>query len=334
MLGRGLESLIPKKNKDSGKQFQKTSGSSSPVTEEHLNSHSRGNQSLPADQPRESSLPRRQVGETFPSAVPRGPDRPRKESIFHIEVEKTKPNPYQPRRNFKEEDLAELANSIREFGIIQPLVVTKIEKETPTGTEVTYQLVAGERRLMAAKLIGLRSVPAIVRHFDAHRTKLEVALVENVQRSSLSPIEAARAYARLQDEFSLTQREIAAKIGKSRETVANAVRLLNLPTDIQEALSEGRINESQARVLLASSSPVGQKELFEKFLEGKTAAGVKKTPAPVDPEAKYWERRLEEKLGHSVEIRRKKGKGKMTVRFHSDAEWQSILDKIMGPDAD
>ncbi len=257
--------------------------------------------------------------------------QPPRESIFHIEVEKIKPNPYQPRRNFNEEDLKELANSIREFGIIQPLVVTKLEKETAGGTEVEYQLVSGERRLMAARLIGLERVPAIVKNLDYHRAKLEMALVENLQRTDLNPIEAARAYARLQDEFNLTQREIASRIGKSRETVANTIRLLSLPSHIQEALACGKINESQARMILAVSEPLKQNELFQKFLGSSPLAKSRVfSSKPVDPEAQYWARRLEEWLGAPVEVKRKGGKGKMVVKFHSEAEWQNILDKLLG----
>ena len=114
-----------------------------------------------------------------------------------------------------------MANSVREFGFLQPLVVSKIEKETPTGIDVEYQLIAGERRLRAAKLLGLRVVPTIIRNVDLEREKLELAVIENLQREDLNPVEMARAFQRLQEEFRMTQREIAAKLGKSRETVAN-----------------------------------------------------------------------------------------------------------------
>ena len=308
MLGKGLESLIPKKDNKASQTFPS------------------GNK----ESEREILPPQNREPVLVSGAAKRS-----HESIFHIEVEKIQPNPYQPRRAFNQEDLRELAQSIREFGIIQPLVVTKIENETPTGTEVSYQLIAGERRLMAAKLIGLPVVPAIVRRFDVHQNKLEVALVENIQRSNLNPIEAARAYARLQDEFNLTQREVAAKIGKSRETVANAVRLLGLPGNIQDALAEGRINESQARVILASADPARQNELFERFLSGTTVAKTKSEfPKPVDPESKYWEKRLEEKLGYPVEIQRKEGRGKIVVKFNSEAEWQNLLDKVIGSETE
>ena len=330
MLGKGLESLIPKKDESNQNPPQ---GFSSPqnVSENQPAVPRSPAPVVSAPAPEETIVRDNNPAEATPSG---GATKRSHESIFQIEIEKIKSNPYQPRRVFNEDGLNELASSIREFGIIQPLVVTKVEKETPTGTEVSYQLVAGERRLMAAKRVGLRTVPAIVKRFDVHRTKLEVALVENVQRSNLNPIETARAFARLQDEFGLTHREIAGKMGKSRETVANAVRLLGLPTNIQDALSEGKINESHARALLAAPDPARQSELFEKFLGGKPALHVKNTPSPADPETKYWERRLEEKLGHPVEIQKNKGKGKMTVRFHSESDLQNILEKIVGPEAE
>jgi ParB family transcriptional regulator, chromosome partitioning protein len=331
MLGKGLESLIPKKDKSSDSSPDGTGGSPTPAAGDHLRSHPNESLSATPSSLGLRELPHGEESELKRERVLGGATKRHQDSIFHIEVEKIKPNPYQPRRTFNKEDLAELAASIREFGIIQPLVVTKTEKEISSGTEVEYQLVAGERRLMAAKLIGLPRVPAVIKRFDTHQTKLEVALVENIQRSDLNPVEAARAYARLQDEFGLTQREIAARVGKSRETVANTVRLLNLPGDMQEALQAGHINESQARVILAAE-PTRQNELFQKFLGGRTAAGVKSEAVKesIDPEVKYWERRLEEKLGHPVEVRRKGDRGKLVVKFHSREDWQALIDKIMG----
>lgn len=185
------------------------------------------------------------------------------EAIFHIETDKIQPNPFQPRRDFDEGQLIELAQSIREFGIIQPLVVSKIEKETPFGTAIEYQLIAGERRLRAAKIAGLPRVPAVVRRAPEDREKFEMAIVENVQRANLNPMESARSYAKLSEQFGMTQREIAVRMGKSRETIANSVRLLNLPTEMQDAIAGGKISESQGRVLLALADPIKQKYLFD-----------------------------------------------------------------------
>src|SRR3989344_2436305 len=186
MLGRGLESLIPPQ-------------------------HSKNDD---ADEPRAVEI----------SATRKIPeiDGP----IFHIEVEKIKPNPHQPRKHFDETALRELSASIAEHGILQPLVVSKIETVTERGRDVEYQLIAGERRLLASKMLGLPRVPVIVKHTNEEREKLELAVVENLQRANLDPIETARAYAKLQDHFGLTQREVAVRLGKSREVVANAMRLL------------------------------------------------------------------------------------------------------------
>ncbi len=201
----------------------------------------------PVEKPLEKPLPRLDAGE----------------AIFHIETDKIQPNPFQPRRDFDEEQLMELAQSVREFGIIQPLVVSKIEKETPYGTAIEYQLIAGERRLRAAKIAGLPRVPAVVRRAPEDREKFEMAIVENVQRADLNPIESARSYAKLSEQFGMTQREIAARMGKSRETIANSMRLLNLPTEMQDAIAGGKISESQGRVLLALADPIKQQQLFQ-----------------------------------------------------------------------
>jgi ParB family chromosome partitioning protein len=191
------------------------------------------------------------------------------ESIFHIEIEKITPNPDQPRRNFDQDALHELANSIREFGFLQPIVVSQVKKESPNGIDVEYQIIAGERRFMAAKMLGLPRVPAIVRNVSLEREKLELGVIENIQRENLNPIEMARAFQRLQEEFRMTQREIAAKLGKSREVVANSVRLLDLPEDIQKAVEEGKVSESNARILLALDDVGLQRRLLQEIIDDK-----------------------------------------------------------------
>lgn len=270
--------------------------------------------------------------------------------IFHIEVEKIKPNPFQPRRDFNQESLKELSDSIREFGILQPLVVSKVEKETPTGADVEYQLIAGERRLMAAKMIGWERVPVIVRSIDEKKERLELAIIENVQRADLNPLETARAYARLQEEFRLTQREVAQRIGKSRETVANTLRLLDLPAFIQDALAQNKISESHARALLAVSDAVQQTTLFNDLVKSNLsvrelrrkileATGVQ-PPSDVDseinqgksdPESELLSTRLEEALGTRVRIRKTGERGKIMIQFFSREELENILSKIIHP---
>lgn len=195
-----------------------------------------------------------------------GPEGSReKESVFLIDIEKIKPNPYQPRREFNPEELKNLADSIKVYGILQPLIVSKIDKEVPSGRQVEYELVAGERRLRAAKVANLPSVPVIIRHAINNTHKLEVALIENIQRNDLSSLEEAGAYKRLQEEFNMSQVDIAKRISKSRPYVANTIRILSLPQNIQDALSRGEINDGHTRPLLSLSSPDSQDKLFKEI---------------------------------------------------------------------
>jgi ParB family chromosome partitioning protein len=343
-IGRGLSSLIPKKG---GSEDDKTPSKDTIVSLQRdgarFDSQPRSSDPRIGNPARSVSLPA-QAGKSFSSTIqPKhsiGKEKslPVHESIFHIEVEKIKPNPFQPRHEFNDEELADLAQSIREFGIIQPLIVSKVFTETEAGTDVEYQLIAGERRLRAAKLAGLERVPAIVRKVDANRTKLEMALIENLQRHNLNPIESAKAYSRLQDEFGLTQKEIAVRVGKSRETVANTMRLLNLPSYIQEALIENKLNESQARTLLGIESMDEQKRIFENILSrGLTVRAAKnevQKTETVDPEAAYWQKRLEEGLGVPVKVLKRGGKGRVAIDFYSDEEWHGVLEKLLGPGAE
>lgn len=262
------------------------------------------------------------------------------EAVFLVEVEKIKPNPHQPRKHFDDVALKELASSIREHGIIQPLVVTKIETEVPGGTSVEYQLIAGERRLMASKIVGLERVPVIVRSLDQSRSQsLELAIIENLQREDLNPIEMARAFARLQDEFRMTQREIATRLGKSRETVANTLRLLDLPFDVQEAIGTGKITESHGRLLLSLKDPAVQDKLFKDLLskslttrEFKAQVGVSEgarhREKRVVPELKMLQERLAAFLGAPVTINQSGDSGRITINFYSHEELQSILEHL------
>jgi len=263
----------------------------------------------------------------------------RQASVFHIEVEKIFPNPHQPRRHFDEDALNELANSIREFGVIQPLVVTKTLTDTEVGTNVSYQLIAGERRLMAAKKVGLRTVPVVIRQVMMDRERLELAIIENIQRENLNPLESARGYAKLQDEFGLTQREIAIRIGKSRETIANSLRLLNLPSEIQQALSEGKINESHARLLLQINDISRQKDMFQSILRVKPSVRALKetikrdksfTNNYLNPELVSLQSKLEEFLGTKAEINDDGGRGKITINYYSPEELSALIHRLSG----
>ncbi len=272
-----------------------------------------------------------------------------RDSIFWIEVDKIDPNPYQPRREFNPEALQDLANSICEHGVIQPVLVSRIQRESPRGLEVRYQLIAGERRLRASQLVGLRLIPAIIRkHEPDDRLKLEIALIENIQREDLNVIERARAYKQLINEFHMVQREVALKVGKSRESIANTIRLLSLPEDIQQALAEGRLTEGHARAILMVGSDVEQQrvmfqeimttginsreaEIRSREILGRPARVMRPRMASpvVDPELRAAQARLEEILGTRVVLQKKGEHGKIVVEFFSDEELKSILQKIV-----
>ena len=265
-----------------------------------------------------------------------------KESIFLIEVDRIKENPYQPRRDFNKEELQSLADSIREHGILQPLIITKSEEETALGIKVSYELVSGERRLKAAKIAGLNFVPAVIRPKIESGQKLELALIENIQRADLNPLEKARGYDRLQKEFGLTQKEIAEKIGQSRELVANTVRLLGLPIEILKAIESGKISEGHGRAILALSDD-NQKislmnEIMLKNLSVRAAESlgrqVKGTTKRVkenalDAESKELESRLEEFFGTRVKLAKTGNHGRILIEFYSSEELNAILDKIL-----
>ncbi len=270
------------------------------------------------------------------------------DAVFQIEVDKIQSNPDQPRRVFDQDAIKELAMSIREFGLLQPVVVTKVEREIPTGTEIEYILISGERRLLAARMLGLERIPAIVRTIapnnaaGMNQERLELAVIENIQRENLNPIEVARSFARLQDEFRMTQREIAVRLGKSREVIANAVRLLDLPHSIQEAIEKGQISESHGRLLLTIDEPGAQERLFQDLIarhmttrELKNrvdALKAQKQPKlalqPVSPEIEMMQQKLSSELGAPVAIQKTGETGKITIAFYSQEELQSILQKL------
>ncbi len=346
MLGRGLESLIPRKdNKETPETGQK-SAPSAPSSQ----FFSSDNPELKKDLASSLSKPEENLKFNTQESIPKidlernqtSQELPKKhhEAIFLIEVDEIKPNPHQPRRNFDEESLKELAASIQEFGILQPILVSKIEQETENGTKVSYQLIAGERRFMAAKMLGLERVPAIIKKIDLEANRLEIAIIENIQRADLNPIESARAFAKLQDEFRLTQREIAQRVGKSREAVANTLRLLSLPSNIQDALAQKKINESQARTLLAVSDLNQQQALFEELLNNDLSVrDLREKINPnenagqsIDPEKKYLENQLEEALGTKVQISKNQNKGKIVIKFFSPEELDAIIKKICSDD--
>lgn len=261
-------------------------------------------------------------------------------SIFFIDVDKILPNPFQPRREFEESSLKDLAESIRQYGILQPLTVSRIEKETADGGLITeYELIAGERRLRASKLAGLTQVPVIIRVGDDSMMKLELAIIENLQREDLNAVDRARAFARLVEEFKFTHTQIGQKLGKSREYVSNTVRLLMLPQEMLDALSQGKINEGHTRpLLMLSSRPEEQQTLFKEIIFRKITVReaerlarriavekVRNHNSMPSPELMQVEQKLQEALGTRVHIEPKEQGGKITIDYFSNDDLDSIV---------
>lgn len=259
-----------------------------------------------------------------------------------LPVDQVVPNTRQPRTVFDQDALEDLAASIREYGVLQPLIVRQMG-------DGTYELIAGERRLRASKLAGLTEVPVVVRSAGA-QASLEIALVENVQRADISPMECAVAYRRLADEFGMSQEQIADRVGKSRVSIANTLRLLKLPIEIQDALQEGALSEGHARALLMSDSPARQMQLFgriqeeglsvrevERAARGETAprpssGGKKKGKAAptseLDPNLDALARAMSEFFGSPVRLEPGDIGGRIVVDYYSDDDLQRILDVL------
>lgn len=355
-LGRGLESLIPDRRPEdtsavlpslSGQETDTPSIDAEPpiIPATHVPAlNSSGHISPP-----ESAVISDAIGTPASTArsfqdhfMPR-----RGDAVFWIEIEKIDPNPYQPRREFEDEALRALAGSIREHGVLQPILVTKRETETPTGIDVKYELIAGERRWRASKLAGLSQIPAIIRRgIPDDRIKLELAIIENIQREDLNAMERAHAFKRLIDEFHLVQREIAGRVGKSRELVANTLRLLLLPQEIQQAVHGGKISEGHARaVLMAGDDAQKQFDVYHAVINdrlsvreaenrarqiGGKAFTPRKRPAKVeDPEMRQWQSKLQEQLGTKVQLQRIGERGKIVVEFYSEEELRGLLHKLV-----
>lgn len=268
---------------------------------------------------------------------------PRKESgVFWIETEKIKPNPMQPRKEFDPKKLAGLAESIRQYGVLQPLIVTRKEWEIPTGRMVEYELIAGERRLEASKLAGLNRVPVIIREEPPEQIKLELALIENIQREDLNPVERARAFKQLVDNFNLKHHELGTKIGKSREFVTNTLRILLLPEEIQDGLTKGLITEGHTRpLLMLSEQPEHQvllyKEIIYKQMTVREAEKIsrriaierrQKKEEPLDVGILDAQQKLSDVLGTRVSIEKRGDKGKISIEFFSEEELNSLLGRI------
>ncbi|MBD3251736.1 ParB/RepB/Spo0J family partition protein [Candidatus Uhrbacteria bacterium] len=249
----------------------------------------------------------------------------RQVAVGNIEI-----NPQQPRRHFDHAAMEDLVSSIQEHGVVEPLIVT----ELPQGQ---YELIAGERRLRASKIAGLDTVPAVVRT-ASEQDKLEIALIENIQRHDLNPIEEAIAYKRLMDEFGMTQDEVGKRVGKSRPQVANLVRLLQLPEEIQQALMDRKISASNARTLLSLSTDEERMHLLNAMIAGnftvrqtEARVGHPRRARNVDPNVMEQERRLRESLGHRVDVKPgQNGGGEIKIYFHSDEDLSELTSKLAG----
>lgn len=252
------------------------------------------------------------------------------EQVLQIPVNQIEPNPEQPRKNFSRLEMEELIDSVRECGIIQPLILTRMEGGK-------YQIIAGERRWRAAKVLELITVPAIVRSFKDNE-KLVISLLENIQRKDLNAMEKARGYRRLIEEFDFTQEQVSKKLGKSRPSIANTLRLLTLPEQIQKAIEEERITEGHAKALLSTENEEKQRSLLKRILglgltvreTEKIIAGKKiRKRIELDPDTLNKEKALSEALGTKVKINRENKKIKVVIELYQDKELDNLIKKLM-----
>jgi ParB family chromosome partitioning protein len=271
---------------------------------------------------------------------------------LEVELGRIERNPRQPRRQFDEQRLEELAASIREHGIVQPLVVTPLAAGDAATTTPRYQLIAGERRLQAARRAGLVRVPVVVRGATA-RQLLELALVENVQRADLNPLEEATAYQQLAEEFGMTQEEIGRRVGKSKYAIANTMRLLQLPAALQRALLDEQLAEGHARAILGLHDREAQRRLMAKVIDGKlsvrqteelvrreqartqpggdaaSGTAARRPGRPTDVQAMELEERFQQALGTRVSLSRSKRGGRLVIHFYGDEQLQALYDRIV-----
>ena len=266
------------------------------------------------------------------------------QSVFWIEVGKIRPNPYQPRHEFNEAQLQDLSESIRQYGVLQPLVATRKEFTTDDGgLGVEYELIAGERRLRAAKLAGVLQVPVVIRTGEqSDLVKLELAIIENIQREDLNSVDRAMAFKQLVDKFHFKHADVAKKVGKSREYVSNSLRILELPQEILEALSARKITEGHTRpLLMLTDRKEEQMTLFKEITYKKLSVReteniarkiatdrVRKKDFAVDPEITEMESKLTEKLGTRVLIERKEFGGRVTIDFFSKDDLRNLLELV------
>ena len=257
------------------------------------------------------------------------------QGLAEIPISQIQPNPFQPRKTFNEASIDELARSVRQHGIVQPLVVTRAGDK--------YKLIAGERRYRAAQKAGLTTVPVLIKEMMTEGDALQIALIENIQREDLNPIEEAMAYHQLHDDFQLTQEEISRRVGKERSTVANFLRLLKLPDPVKKLLASGQLSMGHARALLAIESPKKQEQLAERVVrknlnvrqtEMLASESSPKTAEKKEKEKDVFTRDAEDKLQRTlrtkVEIDRRRRGGVIHIRYGSEDELIRVVDELMG----
>lgn len=289
-------------------------------------------------------MPGKGIESLFPKKIGKFQDKEdfQKNPVFLIEIEKVRPNPFQPRKEFSLEGLQALADSIRDHGILQPLLVVRIASQD--GDQPEYELIAGERRLLAAKMAGFSQVPVIIREPQIDdKGKLVLSLIENVQRLDLNSVEKAEAYKKLQDEFNYLQKDIARLCGKSREAVANTLRLLDLSEDIRQAVREEKISEGHARALLGLEEPDRQTALLSKILRDGMSVRetenfiqkmevwkpLKRKISPQSREIKEIEEKMKSLFGiEDLKLRIESGRPKLTVFFDSKKEIANLVEKL------
>jgi ParB family chromosome partitioning protein len=283
---------------------------------------------------------RRGLGRGLDSLIPGLSGEAEGSGVQLVDVDALEPNPLQPRASWDDAGLESLAQSIIEHGVIQPLIVTRGDAGTP------YRIIAGERRWRAARRAGLNAVPVVVRDATSAQT-LEIALVENLQRADLNPLEEALAYRQLADEFNLSQAEIARRVGKSRPAISNALRLLDLPEDARQAIVDGAITAGHARAILSVNAPERRALLLRHILErglnvrqaeelarrlNEPASRPDRAQRPRSPEERSIEDQLRRSFGTQVDLKRNRSKrGSIVIHFYSDEELDGILQRLLPP---
>ncbi len=286
-------------------------------------------------------MARQSLGKGIDSLIPKDLDRAILEEdqqrIQKLLIDEVSPNPDQPRREFDEESLAELAMSVKRHGVLQPIIVVRPKSQN------SYKIVAGERRWRAAKLAGLQNIPAIVRSL-AELEQIELSLVENIQRSDLSPLDQAMSLYKLQQQFNMSLEDIAKKLGKATSTISNLIRLLQLPEPTRKALSEGKISEGHARAVLAlKHKPSLQEQLLnsildngwnvrqaEQFVKDMRKSKISRQLDQPTPSQSQFARSMSQKLGFPVAVKRSVRGGKIVISFKSDSDLDRILNKFNG----